>query len=166
MNAEQALGVILTLGYRAKVDEKLRLGFEAQGLNEHQAFIIASIVERESVVPEEMPLIASVFINRVNASIKLEADPTVQYAHGYDQSSRSWWKTPISGADLALASPYNTYANGGLPPGPIAAPSLDALQAVAFPQKSPYFFFQAACDGSGQHEFSVTYEEHIANNCP
>lgn len=164
MDAVQAINVILMLGYHAQVDAQLREGFAAEGITEREALILASIVERESVVDEEMPLIASVFLNRVLAGIKLEADPTVQYALGY--STGSLWPTPLSSADLMVDSPYNTYLYGGLPPGPIAAPSLDALLAVAFPEESPYFFFQAACDGSGTHIFAVTFEEHVSNNCP
>jgi UPF0755 protein len=95
----------------------------------------------------------------------LEADPTVQYALGFDASSGSWWKNPLTRADLSTVSPHNTYLNPELPPGPIAAPSYEALFAVGFPETSPYFFFQAACDGSGRHVFAVTFEEHLANNC-
>ncbi|MEX2143037.1 MAG: endolytic transglycosylase MltG [Anaerolineales bacterium] len=160
-----ALNLILTEGFHQQVDSVLRQAFANQGLSEQQALIIASIVERESVFADEQPLIASVFLNRFHNGIKLEADPTVQYALGYDPASSSWWKSPLTRADLSIQSPHNTYLNGSLPPSPIAAPSLEALTAVAFPQTSPYFFFQAFCDGSGRHVFSVTYEEHIANNC-
>jgi UPF0755 protein len=107
-----------------------------------------------------------VFHNRLAAGMRLEADPTVQYAVGYDAASASWWKSPLTSADLAIDSPYNTYLYGGLPPGPIAAPGSAALQAVAFPSASNFYFFQAACDGSGVHVFATTYEEHLANNCP
>lgn len=165
LSAAAALNLILTQGFHQQVDSELRQGFAAQGLSDHQAVILASIVERESVLMDEQPLIASVFLNRFHAGIKLEADPTVQYAVGYDASSASWWKTPLTRADLGVVSAHNTYLNGGLPPTPIAAPSYDALYAIAFPQTSPYFFFQASCDGSGHHLFAVTYEEHIANNC-
>ncbi len=164
-NAVVALNIILTTGFYAQVDSELRQGFTDQGLSQHQAVIIASIVERESMLSDEQPLIASVFLNRFHAGIKLEADPTVQYALGYDTQTGSWWKTPLTRPDLSVTSPHNTYLNPGLPPGPIAAPSYGALFAVAFPETSPYIFFQAACDGSGRHVFSVTYEEHIANNC-
>lgn len=140
-------------------------GLEQQGFSLHQALTIASVVEREAVVEDEMPLIASVFLNRVRAGIKLEADPTVQYAVGYDEARGGWWPTPLTFVDLALDSPYNTYLYA-FPPAPIAASTGSAMQSVAYPIDSPYYFFQAACDGSGRHVFSVTYEEHIANNCP
>jgi UPF0755 protein len=110
-------------------------------------------------------MIASVFLNRVSAGLKLEADPTVQYALGFDDATGSWWTNPLFTGHLSVNSPYNTYLVGGLPPGPIAAPSLDALQAVASPQETAYFFFQAECDGSGAHVFAETFEEHLGNNC-
>lgn len=162
-----ALNLLTTLVFDfPSGNEDLLAGFQQQGLSLHDAVTLASIVERESVVDEEMPLIASVFLNRLNAGFKLEADPTVQYALGYDTAGSSWWKTPLAASDLSISSPYNTYANLGLPPGPIAAPSFEALWAVGRPEASGYFFFQAACDGSGRHVFATTYEEHIANNCP
>ena len=163
LDATQAINVMLTLGYDQVVDETLRQGFAAQGLSERQALILASIVQRETVIDDEMRRIASVFLNRLAAGMSLESDPTVQYSLGF--ASGSWWKTPLTSVDLAVDSDYNTYQSAGLPPGPIAAPSLDALNAVAFPETTPYFFFQAACDGSGRHAFAQTYDEHVANNC-
>lgn len=165
LGVRDAVNLILSQGFEQRVDAQLLQAFEAQGLSLHEAVILASIVERESVVEEEMPLIASVFLNRLHAGIKLEADPTVQYAVGFDATMNTWWKNPLTSADLVTGSEYNTYMVPGLPPGPIAAPSFEALLAVAQPQPSEYFFFQAACDGSGRHVFEVTYEEHVANNC-
>ncbi len=158
-------GMLKTDIFSSEMSGELTAGFAEQGLSIYDALTLASIVERETVVESEMPLIASVFLNRLKANMKLEADPTVQYALGYDVASQSWWKTPLTASDLGINSPYNTYLNFGLPPGPIAAPSLKALQAVAFPASSSYFYFQAACDGSGRHVFAQTYEEHLANNC-
>lgn len=149
-----------------QLDADLLAGFEAQGLSLHQALTLASIVEREAVIDSEMGLIASVFLNRLAAGMKLEADPTVQYALGYDAGSQTWWTRPLLLGHLSVDSPYNTYLYAGLPPGPIASPSLEALRAVAFPTASDYFYFQAACDGSGSHLFALTFEEHLGNNCP
>jgi UPF0755 protein len=165
MDVRAGLDLILTQGFHQQVDAQLLQAFEAQGLSLHEAITIASVVERESVLDEEMGQIAAVFLNRVAAGIWLEADPTVQYAVGYDEARGGWWPTPLTFADLAIDSPYNSYRYGPLPPGPIAAPSYEALYAVAFPPPSPYFFFQAACDGSGSHVFALTYEEHLSNNC-
>jgi UPF0755 protein len=127
---------------------------------------LASIVERESMETEEQPLIASVFYNRLAQGMKLESDPTVQYAVGYNEAQKTWWTNPLSTADLQHDSPYNTYLFAGLPPGPISSPSLSALQAVAYPAETPYLFFRAQCDGSGRHNFARTYKEHVKNTCP
>ena len=149
-----------------KVSDEMRAGFKQQGLTLHQAVILASIVEREAVLDDEKPQIASVFINRLNAGMKLESDPTVQYALGYDNPSKSWWKNPLTQSDLEVDSPYNTYMYADLPPGPISNPGLKALRAVAFPADTPFLFFRAKCDQSGQHDFSKTYEEHVSKACP
>ena len=143
----------------------LRNGFEREGLAVYQAVTLASIVEREAVQDDEKPLIASVYLNRLRIGMKLDADPTVQYAYGYDFTKQTWWKNPLGLEDLQFESPYNTYLYVGLPPGPIANPSLEALQAVAFPAQSAYYFFRAKCDGSGYHDFSETFEEHLGNGC-
>ncbi len=148
------------------ITDEMRSGFSAQGLNVNQAVILASIVERESIQNEEMPLITSVFLNRLNIGMTLGSDPTVQFALGYDSIGQTWWTNPLSLDDLKIDSPYNTYIYAGLPPKPISNPSLDALKAVAFPQTSPYYYFQAKCDNSGYHTFTVTFEEHLANGCP
>ncbi len=155
---------ILMQPFDKQVTEEIRQGFTRQGLNLYQAVTLASIVERESMQADEMPMIASVFYNRLAKGMKLDSDPTVQYALGFNQDS--WWTNPLSLDDLKVESYYNTYIYPGLPPGPIAAPSLDALRAVAFPAETPYYYFRAACDGSGRHVFSETFEEHVQKSCP
>jgi UPF0755 protein len=147
------------------ITDDMRAGFAAQGLDLYQAVTLASIVERESIQDEEQALIASVFLNRLRVGMTLGSDSTVQYALGYDLSAQTWWKNPLSLDDLKFDSPYNTYIYAGLPPTPISNPGLGALQAVAFPATSPYYYFQATCDGSGYHTFAVTFEEHLANGC-
>ncbi|MBN2556049.1 MAG: endolytic transglycosylase MltG [Anaerolineales bacterium] len=149
--------------FDSRVTLQIRQAILAQGLSLHEGIILASIIEREAVLPEEMPLIASVYLNRLNVGMRLEADPTVQYPLGIEGR---WWKSPLTNADLTFDSPYNTYLYAGLPPGPIANPSLAAIEAVGRPEVSPYFFFRAMCDGSGRHLFAVTYEEHLQNACP
>jgi UPF0755 protein len=145
---------------------EIRAGFARQGLDVYQAVTLASIVQREAVKAEEQPTIASVFLNRLKAGMHLETDPTVQYALGFDIASNSWWKSPLSAEDLKIPSSYNTYLNAGLPPGPICNPSLSALQAVAYPAQTPYYFFRARCDGSRLHNFSETFDQHLQNGCP
>ena len=159
------LGAMLE-NFHLKVDQVMRQGFQDQGLSLYQAVTLASIVERETIVDDEMPLIASVFLNRLAAGMKLDADSTVQYALGFQADRSTWWKNPLSLEDLQFVSPYNTYLSPGLPPGPIANPTLAALSAVARPAQSPYYYFRAACDGSGRHVFAVTFEEHQNNACP
>jgi len=127
----------------------LKAGFENQGLTVYQAVTLASIVQREAVRDEESPLIASVYLNRLKIGMKLEADPTVQYAIGYNNSQATWWTNPINTNNLQFDSPFNTYVYGGLPPAPISNPGLNSLQAVAYPAQSPYYYFRAKCDGSG-----------------
>jgi UPF0755 protein len=143
----------------------LREGFARQGLDVYQAVTLASIVQREAVVADERAQVASVFHNRLRAGMKLDSDPTVQYALGFNPAQGTWWTNPLSMADLQIDSPYNTYIYAGLPPGPISNPSLSALRAVAFPAETPYFYFRARCDDSGLHDFSVTFEEHLQNAC-
>lgn len=147
------------------VDATLMDGFNRQGLSLTEAVNLASIVEREAVVDEEKPLIASVFYNRLAIGMRLETDPTVQYALGFDQATGSWWKSPLYISDLSVESPFNTYLNYGLPPTPISNPDLRSMWAVAFPAETPYYYFRAACDGSGRHNFAITFEEHLNNSC-
>lgn len=156
---------LLLRHFELTLTSEIRDGFSRQNLSVYQAVTLASIVEREAVEADEQPVIASVFLNRLSAGMHLGADPTVQYAVGYDSLNNSWWKAPLSLADLAIESPYNTYTNLGLPPGPIASPSLSALQAVAFPADTSYLFFRARCDGSGRHAFAETFEQHLENGC-
>ncbi|MGB9800198.1 MAG: endolytic transglycosylase MltG [Thermanaerothrix sp.] len=145
---------------------EIREGFARQGLSLYQGVILASIVEREGIVKEEYPLIASVFLNRLRAGMKLDSDPTVQYALGYDAHLNTWWKNPLKSEDFKINSPYNTYINTGLPPTPICNPGLEALQAVANPAQTSYYYFRAQCDQSGRHVFSETYEQHLSEACP
>ncbi len=112
-----------------------------------------------------MATIASVFYNRLAIGMRLETDPTVQYALGYDAQKNTWWKSPLTFTDLEANSPYNTYRNPGLPPGPISNPSLNAIKAAVAPAETDYLFFRAKCDGSLTHNFSKTYEEHLNFGC-
>lgn len=165
IQVDQLLHQLLST-FVSQLTPELLQAFNRQMLSPLEALILASIVEKEAINDIEMPLIASVYINRHLAGIKLDADPTVQYALGYDELKKTWWKSPLSLNDLQINSPYNTYLNLGLPPGPISNPSQHALRAVAFPKASPYLYFRAACDESGNHVFAETFEEHKANACP
>jgi UPF0755 protein len=152
--------------FSAHLTPDLTNGFQKQGLTVYQAVTLASMVEREAVQDDEQALIASVYLNRFKIGMKLDADPTVQYAIGYNILQQTWWTNPLTLLDLEINSVYNTYKYEGLPPTPIANPSLGALRAVASPAETPYLFFRAKCDGSGFHEFSETFDEHLQNGCP
>lgn len=166
LDADAAYLVDLMLeNFGRRVTPAMRQAFGGHGLSLREAVTLASIVEREAVVAEERPLIAGVFYNRLAQEMKLEADPTAQYALGYQPDSGSWWKSPLTLEDLAVDSPYNTYRVVGLPPGPIANPSLSSLGAVAEPAGGDYLFFVVDCtsDQPGAHVFSKSYEEHLVN---
>jgi len=140
--------------------EMRRLAVE-RGMTVYEVITLASIVEREAAIAEERPLIADVFLNRLEQDMYLRADPTVQYAKGYDATTGQWW-APVTPEDWeAVDSPYSTYLYPGLPPGPICSPGLSAIQAVLEPADTEYLFFLAKGDGS--HAFATTYEEHLQN---
>lgn len=164
LNAPQLLAIFLTR-FDTGVSAELRQAIELQGLTLFEAVTLASIAQREAVVIDELPEITAVYLNRLRSGMKLEADPTVQYAVGFNLAQNTWWTNPLSLQDLAFDSLYNTYVYPGLPPGPIANPGLEALQAVAYPEESPYYYFRARCDGSGLHVFAVTFQEHVNNAC-
>jgi UPF0755 protein len=124
---------------------------QSLALTRHDAVTLASIVEREARRPEERPVIAAVYYNRLRKGMRLQADPTVQYALGR-HVERVLYK------DLEIDSPYNTYRVSGLPPGPIAAPGAPSLEAAVNPAKVPFLYFVAAPDG--HHEFRATMAEH------
>lgn len=160
------LAALFVRRFDEEVTPGMREAFQNQNLDMASAVTLASIVQREAMVKDEQPTIASVFFNRLANGMKLDSDPTVQYALGYDEEKHTWWKNPLSQTDLQVDSRYNTYRYPGLPPGPIANPGIDALRAVASPAQTGYFYFRAKCDGSGRHAFSTTYEEHLQNACP
>ena len=123
-------------------------------LSRHEILTLASIIEKETGQIEEMPTISSVFHNRLNQGMKLQSDPTVIY--GIPNFNGN-----ITKDDLQRASPYNTYMNYGLPPGPIANPSDNAIRAALFPKETTYLFFVG--NGHGSHEFATTLSEHNEN---
>ena len=157
---------VLVQNFDLHLTSDLRDGFDRQGLTIYQAVTLASIVQREAVHDDEAPMIASVYLNRLKIGMRLEADPTAQYALGYNTAQQTWWTNPLSMDDLKINSPYNTYVTDGLPPTPISNPGLVALRAVAFPAESSYYYFSARCDDSGYHNFAQTFQEQLQNLCP
>jgi UPF0755 protein len=135
-----------------ELDEKI----EALGLTLHQLLTIASLIEREVVVDEERPIVASVIYNRINEGMPLQIDATIQYL--LDKQ-----KERLMEKDLEVESPYNTYLNKGLPPGPIASPSLKSIEAALNPDITDYLYYVTKKDGSHTHLFAKTYKEHLRN---
>jgi UPF0755 protein len=127
------------------------------GLDVHQTVTLASIVETEAQLPQERPIVASVYFNRINKHMLLGADPTVIYA----LKLAGHWDGNIHKRDLQIDSPYNTYRKPGLPPGPIANPGLASLRAAAAPATTPFLYFVARNDGS--HVFATNIDEHNRN---
>jgi UPF0755 protein len=125
----------------------------ATGLSRRETVVLASIIEKEAAIASERPLISGVFHNRLKKRIPLGADPTTRYVLGK-------FSGPLLASDLALQSPYNTRLHTGLPPGPICSPGLASLTAALCPQQTTMLYFVARWDGSGSHDFSMTYQEH------
>jgi UPF0755 protein len=146
-------------------DESMQNAASEADMSVFEVVTLASIVEREAADEGERVTIAGLYLNRIEAGMPLQADPTVQYGLGTEDE---WWpelngELMEQGRDL----PYSTYPDDriGLPPGPIANPGLRAMQAVLQPEEHDYIYMVARKDESGTHVFAVTYEEHIANLC-
>jgi UPF0755 protein len=152
----RAIVELMIAQFQRNFTPEMREKGEGLGLNVVQIVTLASIVEKESGLTREGPTIASVYLNRLKRSMRLQADPTVIYALKRDGK----WTGTLHRSDYAYESPYNTYASDGLPPGPICNPGLTALKAAVLPARTDYLYFVA--DASGGHRFSRTFEEHLA----
>ena len=143
--------------FKTVYTESMRLQAAAVGLTTRQVVTLASLVEKETGRPDERPVVAAVYLNRMRIGMAMQADPTVIYvlekAHRYDGNIRK--------VDLSIDSPYNTYKYPGLPPGPIASPGKASLEAVLAPADVPYLYFVSRNDGS--HVFATTLAEHDRN---
>jgi len=156
------LRMLQTFGERLPADAAQKAS--AAGLSLNDVVTLASVIEREAQVASERPIMAQVFLSRLRQGIPLEADPTVQYAIASDAESvqtYGYWKPDLTREDLGIDSPYNTYLNRGLPPGPICNPGLDSIKAVLEPADTSFLYFVAKPDGS--HAFASTLEEHQRN---
>ena len=135
----------------------------ALNLTPVQVVTLASIVHKESVKKSERPIIAGVYLNRLNQGMQLQADPTVIYALKLRDNDFNQVIKRVLYDDLFINSPYNTYKNIGLPPGPIAMPDFDAIDAVLKAEKHDYIYFCASVEKFGYHVFAATYEQHQVN---
>jgi UPF0755 protein len=141
--------------FRENFTPAMREAAQRRNLTVREAVTLASIIEKETALTREYPLVSSVYWNRLDRKMRLQADPTVVYALKRDRK----WKGVLYRSDYEYDSPWNTYRIGGLPPGPICSPGLGALQAAVAPVKSDYLYFVA--DDSGGHVFSRTFSEHL-----
>jgi UPF0755 protein len=139
--------------YFAKVDMRRA---RAANLTEYDVVIIASMIDREALVPAERPVVAAVIWNRLRKDMLLQIDATIQYALGTT-------KPVLTYDDLKIDSPYNTYEHAGLPPTPISNTGLAALKAAANPTEDKYLYYVARNDGTGRHYFSSTYEQFLVD---
>lgn len=130
-------------------------------LSRKDIVILASLIEREAKHSEDRLLISSVIYNRLNQDMKLDIDASVQYALGFDSIENVWWKKNLTYEDLKIDSPYNTYTNPGLPPGPISNPGLASLKAAGSPAKTDFIFYVS--DQQGKTYYAQTLEEHNEN---
>lgn len=145
-----------------KFSEDLKSKIRAQGLTDDEGIILASIVEREARSDGVRKMVASILLKRLKIGMGLNADATIQYALGYQQDEKLWWKRHLSREDLKVESPYNTYLYKGLSPAPICNPSLSSLQAVADADPNvPYLYYYH--DSKGNSYYGKTLEEHNAN---
>lgn len=137
-------------------EERIR-GAEALGLSVEEAYTLASIVQEESIKEGDQPLIASVYLNRIEKGMPLQADPTIKF------SMKDFSVRRITHKMTATPSPFNTYVNKGFPPGPICTPAIKTIDAVLRAPKTSYLYFCAKSDFSGYHVFATTYSDHLKN---
>lgn len=151
---------IFNKNFTSKVTEDFASEINSSKYTLDQILTLASIVEREARFSEDRPKVASVLLNRLELGMPLQADATLQYIKGYDENTGKWWSPTLS-SDKDLDSPYNTYKNVGLPPGPIANPGLSAIKAVLNPAETDYLYYVSEADGTTH--FAQIYDEHLQN---
>ncbi|TSC64411.1 MAG: Uncharacterized protein G01um101493_137 [Microgenomates group bacterium Gr01-1014_93] len=148
--------------FERRFSDDLRLKIKAKGLTEAEGVILASIVEREGRSDKVRQEVASILLKRLKIGMKLDVDATIQYALGFDNDEKTYWRRHITKEEKQIKSPYNTYTNPGLPPGPICNPGLSSLQAVANADPStPYLYYYH--DSKGNSHYAKTLDEHLEN---
>lgn len=154
---DASIDTVLSI-FKTNFDKKIAEASFSERKDLSDLVIIASMIEREAITDDEKPMISSVIANRLRQGMALDIDATLQYAKG--RVGGKWWTVP-TGADRQINSPYNTYQNPGLPPGPIGNPGIEAIKAAANPASSSYFYY--IHDTNGNVHFSKTIEEHQRN---
>ena len=159
--SQGARGIVSTLvgSFRRSLPEGFVERARALDRTPLEAVTLASLVEKETGVASERALVSAVYHNRLKAGMLLQCDPTTIYA----LRRKALWTGTLTRDGLAVDDPYNTYVRGGLPPGPIASPGASSLEAAVAPADVPFLYFVAVGDGSGEHRFAVSYEEHVVN---
>lgn len=161
ISAKDLIGRFLAEYKRFWNDTRLSLA-KKQNLSAIEVSTLASIVQKESSYNPERPIIAGLYLNRINRGIPLQSDPTVIYVL-HQKYGKDFEVRRVLTKDTYIQSPYNTYQNRGLPPGPICMPDINAIDAVLNPQKHNYIYMCASVDQPGQHEFARTLKAHNAN---
>lgn len=158
----EAVIQIFKTNLERRFSDELKEKARQKNLTVDEVLTLASLVEREARYNEDRGQVASVLLNRLGSGMKLDIDATVQYSLGYQPREKSWWKKELSVDDLEINSPYNTYKNAGLPPGPIASPGLASIEAVVNANpNTPYLYYVS--DSTGHLHFARTLEEHNEN---
>lgn len=146
----------------ANFDEKYKtLDTSKSSFSKNEIVTLASLIEREARHAQDRPLVSSVINNRLGIGMKLDIDATLQYALGFQENEKRWWKRELTDADKRINSAYNTYANAGLPPGPISNPGISSLQAALSPKNTSYLYY--ITDSSGTNRYAETFEQHEEN---
>ncbi|PIY68561.1 endolytic transglycosylase MltG [Candidatus Roizmanbacteria bacterium CG_4_10_14_0_8_um_filter_39_9] len=153
---------IFQKNFDEKYTTEIKNNMKRVGLSEHQAIIVASLIEREARFPEDKKKVAGILIKRFKSDWALQLDATIQYALGYQRQGKTWWKKDLTREDLNVDSTYNTYKYPGLPPAPICNPGLESILAVSRAEVStPYWYYIS--DKKGVMHYAKTLEEHNAN---
>ncbi len=156
-----AIAKVFLDNFDKKVTQEMRDAAKKTGLSFDDVITLASIVEREGKTDADRPVIAGILLNRLKLGMALQVDATLQYAFGYQPFEKSWWKKSLFAEDKKIKSRYNTYANPGLPPGPISNPGLASIQAIINPTETDNLYYLH--DPTGAVHFAATLDEHNAN---
>lgn len=161
---DATVGAIVTMfinNFNKKVTPDMQSVAKKEGITKDELVTIASLVEREGRTATDRPIIAGILLNRLRKDWPLQVDATLQYALGYQQREKTWWKKELTDEDKKIDSSYNTYLHPGLPPGPIANPGLEAIKAVVYPQITDYMYYLH--DATGAAHYAKTIDEHMDN---